>query len=56
MTSLLKRSRRTGIALAIALGLTVLSALGTPLLGDKLADMLPGVTEVLADEPAGGGG
>jgi hypothetical protein len=57
MTSLLKRSRRTGIALAIALSLTVLSALGTPLLGDELAQVLPGgVTAVSANDSAGGGG
>lgn len=57
MTSIFKHSRRTGIALAFALGLTILSALGTPLLGDELAQVVPGgVTAVSANDSAGSGG
>lgn len=56
MAGLLKRSRRTGLALAIAVALTVLSAVALPLLGDNLAHVVPGVGVVLADESEGHGG
>jgi hypothetical protein len=56
MASLRQRSRSAGIALAIALGLTVLSALAQPLFGHKLATWLPNATEVLAEETSNGGG
>lgn len=56
MASLVKRSRRCGLALAIALGLTVLSAVGTPLLSSKLVHLLPGPDVALADEPHDGSG
>ena len=55
MASLVTRSRRFGWALAIALGLTVLSAISLPLLGDELATLL-GPDVVLADEPHDGTG
>lgn len=56
MTSLLRNTRRTGIALAIAFALAALPGLIAPLVSDELADVLPGVTEVSADESAGHGG
>lgn len=56
MARLVKHIRHTGLALAIALGLMVLSSVTTPLLGDELANLLPGTTVVLADEPADGSG
>lgn len=51
MASLRYRSRRMGLVLAVALGLTVLTATTTPLLGN-----LFGPTVVHADEPADSGG
>jgi hypothetical protein len=48
MASLFRSSRRLGIALALALGLTILSAIVKPLLGDELTDLLPGPTEAQA--------
>lgn len=48
MACLFRRSRRLGIALAVALGLTILSIIATPLLGDELASLLPGPTTALA--------
>lgn len=56
MASLQQRARHMGLALALALGLTILSGVVTPMLSDELASVLPGVDVVLADEPAGGGG
>lgn len=56
MASLLQPIRRGGIALAVAVGLTILAAVATPLLGNELADVLPGVTDALADESQGSGG
>jgi hypothetical protein len=56
MASLRQRSRRIGIALAIVLCLTVLSAVARPLVSDELANWLPGPAQVLAEEPSDGGG
>ena len=56
MASLRQRSGKIWIALVVALSLTVLSAVGTPLVGDELANWLPGPAEVLAEETSGGGG
>lgn len=56
MTSLWHNSRRTGLALMLALSLTVLSGLVAPLLGDKVARVLPGPDIVLADNDQGSGG
>jgi hypothetical protein len=56
MSGLLQHIRHTGMALAIAVGLTILTAVATPLLGDEWAKVVPGLTEVLANEPHGGGG
>ncbi len=55
MTSLLQRSRRMTIALALALGLMVLTTVATPLLSDEVASVI-GVTEVSADGTEGHGG
>jgi hypothetical protein len=55
MSSLLQRSRRTGMILALAFGLAVLSAIVTPLLADQVS-FLPGTDVVLANETQGGGG
>lgn len=56
MASLLRRTRLTGFTLLLALGLTVLPGLVTPLLGDELASWLPGTDVVLADGSQGSGG
>ena len=56
MTGLLRRTRLTGLALALALGLTVLPGLVAPLLGAELANVLPGVNVALADNDQGSGG
>jgi len=56
MTSLFRRSRRLGVALAIAFGLTVFSAIAPPLFSDRVASLLPGPDVALADEPSSGGG
>lgn len=56
MTSLLRNTRRTSIALAIAFALAILPGLVAPLISDELANTLPGVTRVFADESAGHGG
>jgi hypothetical protein len=56
MVSLRQRSRKIWIALAVALSLTVLSAVGTPLFGDELANWLSGPATVLAEETSDGGG
>lgn len=55
MTSLLRRTHRIGLALAIAAGLTILTAVATPLLGDQLGGLI-GPTSALAGETSGGGG
>ncbi len=52
---LVKRSQRLGLALTLALGLTILSVIATPFFGDHLAQVLPsGVA--LAEESQGSGG
>lgn len=56
MASLQKRSRHLWIALCLVVGLTVLPAITAPLIGDELANWIPGVDVVLADESAGAGG
>ena len=56
MTSLQKRTRLAGFALALAFALTVLPGLLTPLLSNELAGWIPGTDVVFADEAAGGGG
>ncbi len=56
MASLVKHVRYTGLALAIAFGLMVLSSVTSPLLSDELAGLFPGTTVVFADEPADGSG
>ena len=56
MTSLQKRTRLTGFALALAFALTVLPGLVAPFVGDELASWLPVPTEAFADEAEGGGG
>ena len=56
MTSLQKRTRLAGFALALAFALTVLPGLVAPLVGDELASWLPVPAEVSADEAQGGGG
>ncbi len=56
MTSLLTHSRLTGLALALALGLTMVPGLIAPLLTDEFADWLPGVDIALADHSQGSGG
>ncbi len=56
MTGLLNRTRRVGIALALAASLTVSSIVASMLLGDQLANVLPGPDVVLADESEGHGG
>lgn len=55
MASLVKHARHTGLALAIALGLMVLTTVTSPLLGDELANLI-GPTAVSAEETAGSGG
>ncbi len=55
MASLVIRTRRTALALAIALGLTVLAAVSGPLLGDELANLLPGPGIALAGPHDGSG-
>ncbi len=52
MASLLTHSRLTGLALALALGLTMVPGLVAPL----LTDWLPGVDIALADHSQGSGG
>ena len=56
MASLQKRSRRLWMALCLVVGLTVLPAITTPLVGDELTNRIPGVDVVLAEDSAGGGG
>jgi hypothetical protein len=51
-----QRFRGMRIALAIALGLTVLAALAKPLLSNQLANVLPGTPERLIAESENGGG
>lgn len=48
--------RRLWITLALALGLTILPQIATPLLSDELAARLFGPAVVLADEPQDGTG
>lgn len=55
MASLLQRTRMTGLALALALGLTVLPGLVAPLLGDELSSTFPIVHDALAEHQDGGG-
>lgn len=55
MTSLLRRTHRIGLALAIVGGLTILTTVATPLLGDQLGGFI-GPTRALAGETSGGGG
>ncbi len=55
-TTLSKNLHRLGVAMALVLGLTVLSGLTAPLLDDEVASWLPVPTEALADEPHGGNG
>ncbi len=50
------RSHWARLALAIALGLTVLTTLVGPFLGDKLANLLPGTAEILIAESDNSGG
>ena len=52
MASLRQHSRLTGLALALALGLTMLPGLLAP----RLVDALPGIDIVLADHSQGSGG
>ncbi|MBE7472265.1 MAG: hypothetical protein HS114_24285 [Anaerolineales bacterium] len=54
MATLLRYAHKTGIALVITLGLIAVTTLVRPLLGDQLAQFLPDVDAVLADEPPGG--
>ena len=56
MATLFKRSRMAALALALALGLTVLPSLVAPMLGNELASILPGTDVVLADSNQGSGG
>lgn len=56
MASLIRRRRLAGLALALALALTILPRLVAPLVSNELASWLPGTTEVLADESADGSG
>ena len=56
MTSLWHNSRRTWLALMLALSLTVLPGLVAPLLGDEVARVLPGPNVALADNDQGSGG
>ncbi|MBE7472474.1 MAG: hypothetical protein HS114_25375 [Anaerolineales bacterium] len=56
MSGLLKGSCRVSLALAVAAGLTILVAVASPFLSDEWAKVVPGVTEVSANEPHGGGG
>lgn len=56
MSNVLRRTRRTGLALVVALGLTVLAAVATPLVSDELAEMMPGVGVALASDSEGHGG
>ncbi len=56
MASLQKRSHRLWMALCLVVGLTILPAITTPLVGDELSNWIPGVNIVLADESEGGSG
>ncbi len=49
-------TQRVGIALALAIGLTILSTVATPLLGDEIANRLPGLSMAYAEEADGHGG
>ncbi|NJN95109.1 MAG: hypothetical protein HC875_13890 [Anaerolineales bacterium] len=53
MATLLRYAHKTGVALVITLGLIAVTTLVRPLLGDKLAQLLPDVDAVLADNPPG---
>lgn len=55
MASLFKSSRRAGLALVLACGLTLLAAVATPLLGNEFAKFV-GPATALADESSGSGG
>jgi hypothetical protein len=55
-TSILSRTRRAKLALAIALGLTILAALVGPLLDDELTNLFSGTNEILIAESDNSGG
>lgn len=55
-TSILSRTRRAKLALAIALGLTMLAAFVGPLLDDKLTNTFSGTNEILIAESDNSGG
>lgn len=54
MTSLFRYSRRIVVALAIALGLIIVSSVVTPLIGSELAEWGVGAVEVYAGWPEHG--
>ncbi len=56
MTSLQKRTYHLWLALCLVVGLTILPAITAPLIGDELANWLPGTTAVYAEESHNGGG
>jgi len=56
MASLVRRPRLAGLALVLALALTVLPGLIAPLVSNELASWLPGTDVVFADEPQDGSG
>ena len=56
MTSLIRHTRLATFALILALSLTILPGLISPLVSDEFADWLPGTTEVLADDAEDGNG
>lgn len=56
MSSLVQYSRRKAIMLALAFGLAVLPGIISPVLSDDMANVLPGVTNVFADDTELGGG
>ena len=54
MKYLHKRTYKLWLTLSLALALTVLPSLVAPLLSSEVADLLPNVDVILADEPEGG--
>ena len=56
MTSLQQHTRRLWLAMVLVIGLMILPAIFAPVIGDELANQVPGTDIVFANESHGGGG
>ena len=56
MASLQQYSRRLWLALCLVISLMILPVIFAPVIGDELANQVPGTDVVFANESHGGGG